>query len=264
MESIVPILMRIALKCAYDGIEYHGYARQPDVPTVENDIIQVLKENQYISDPKKNIFQSASRTDKGVSSLGNIISFNTTRDSKHILDEINECTNLIFYGKTYVNDTFYPRYAYYRHYRYYLPHYSCDKDTLIHILSLFVGTHDFTNFSRLEPMKNPIRTIENIILQESESFFIIDFFAQTYLWQQIRRIISSIHRINRQKIKASDIKNALEHPETPIDYGVAPANLLILSEVYYKQISFDINPMYEKKKKQLEERLLHRFKSLVF
>ena len=256
--------MRIALKCAYDGLEYHGYARQPDVPTIENDIIQVLKENQYISSPKTNIFQSASRTDKGVSSLGNIVSFNPIRDTTQILEEINNHVNLIFYGKTEVPEDFYPRYAHYRQYRYYLPINSIDREQLLSILSLFIGTHDFTNFSRLEPMKNPTRTIENILLQESDSFFIIDFFAQTYLWQQIRRMISTINKVSKQKITLIDIKNALKHPENSIDYGVAPAQFLILIDVQYKQVSFDINPRYEKKKRRLEERVLHRFKSLVF
>ena len=37
--------MRIALKFAYNGIEFQGYARQPKLKTVEGEIIDSLIQN---------------------------------------------------------------------------------------------------------------------------------------------------------------------------------------------------------------------------
>ena len=69
--------MRIAVKFAYDGRKFYGFARQPRLKTVEENILNILVENGFIKDPKESHFRSASRTDKGVSALGNVIAFNT-------------------------------------------------------------------------------------------------------------------------------------------------------------------------------------------
>jgi len=37
-----------------------------------------------------------------------------------------------------------------------------------------------------------------------------------------------------------NIKDALEHPDLTVDFGLAPADHLILLDVYYKQIEFPI------------------------
>ncbi len=56
------------LKFAYDGTKFYGYQRQPDKPTVEGEIISVLRDSGLDATIK-----SASRTDRGVSALGNVI-----------------------------------------------------------------------------------------------------------------------------------------------------------------------------------------------
>ena len=40
--------MRIALKFAYNGQNFYGYARQPNLRTVEGEIIDLLVETGYI------------------------------------------------------------------------------------------------------------------------------------------------------------------------------------------------------------------------
>jgi len=40
--------MRLALKIAYDGRAYHGYARQPNVKTIEGEIIHAQFEIKAI------------------------------------------------------------------------------------------------------------------------------------------------------------------------------------------------------------------------
>ena len=42
--------MRIALKFAYDGRNFHGYARQPQLKTVEGEIIKALIKHGFIED----------------------------------------------------------------------------------------------------------------------------------------------------------------------------------------------------------------------
>ena len=41
-------MMRIGLKFAYDGSKFHGYARQPNLRTIEGELIKALIKNGFI------------------------------------------------------------------------------------------------------------------------------------------------------------------------------------------------------------------------
>jgi len=61
--------MHIAVKFAYDGRKYFGFARQPNLKTIEGEILTVLIRNGLIDDVITSQFRYTSRTDKGVSAL---------------------------------------------------------------------------------------------------------------------------------------------------------------------------------------------------
>ena len=226
--------MRIALKFAYNGIEFQGYARQPKLKTVEGEIIDSLIQNNIINDVKESKFRSTSRTDKGTSALGNVIAFNTLLTKNLVFKKLrNNKKSILFYGIKNVEPDFYPRYAKLRIYSYYLKKQDFDIEKIIDISSIFLGEHNFSNFARVEADKNPIRTIENIVLTEQDYFFIIDFYAQTFLWHQIRRIISAIVKFASKKLTKEKIEEALNNPNVKVDYGLAPAEPLILKDVFY-------------------------------
>ena len=252
--------MRIALKFAYNGKQFHGYARQPKMKTVEGSIIDLLKENGYIRDTKNAQFQSASRTDKAVSALGNVISFNTdTIDT--IFRDLNINDNIIFYGIKKVEDDFYPRYAKLRIYSYYLKKNAFKIDKIMKTLRQFIGTYDFSNFARVEPHKNPIRTIDSITGKVSADIILIDFYAQTYLWHQIRRIMAAVLKVQEKKITNEQIIDALLHPEKKVDFGLARSESLLLIDVLY-HFSFDVHDPSLKKKDELEKKLINEIKCL--
>ena len=80
--------MRLAFKFAYDGRKFSGYARQPNLQTIEGELIKTLIQHGFIKDTKQSHFRSASRTDKGVSALGNVIAFNTDCTKNIIIEEL--------------------------------------------------------------------------------------------------------------------------------------------------------------------------------
>jgi len=248
--------MRIALKFSYDGGVFHGYARQPNLKTVEGEIIEKITKNNIIEDLKTSIFRTASRTDKGVSAAGNVIAFNTKHFEKKMLDELNKENDcILFYSYKIVDDDFYPRYARLRQYRYYLDVKNLDAEKIIHALSFFTGEHDFSNFARVETGKNPIKTVDNIIYFFNDDFLIVDFFAQTFLWNQIRRIISAVEKIGCGKIKEEEIINALNNPKKIVDLGIAPPEPLILKDVFY-EFEFENHIKYFKKLIELENKIV--------
>ena len=248
--------MRIALKFAYNGRNFYGYARQPNLNTVEGEIIKALISKDIIKDTKKSLFRSASRTDKKVSALCNVISFNSLKKSKKIFPLLsNYSEDIIFYGIKKLKDDFNPRYAKYRHYRYYLKIENLDLEKIFGTLELFTGKHDFSNFARVERYKNPVRVIENIVCEIQKKYLIIDFFAPNFLWNQIRRIVSAAVKVGKDKIKKEDVKNALYNPDKNVDFNVVKPSPLILKDIFY-DFKFDVFPSELKKVKKLEEKII--------
>lgn len=247
--------MRIAIKFAYNGRAFYGYARQPELKTVEGEIINSLVKHSIIEDSKEAVFRSASRTDKGVSALGNVIAFNTDASKKRILQDLSDTIpNIIFYGIALVESNFYPRHANQRIYRYHLKKIYLGVDQIISALSLFTGEHDFTNFARIEEFKDPIRTIDNIIITENDNFLIIDFYAQTFLWHQIRRIISSVQKTGIGKLEKEQILEAINNPNKVFDFGLALAEPLILRDINY-DFEFQCDNALLKKVTDLENKI---------
>jgi tRNA pseudouridine38-40 synthase len=233
--------MRVAIKFAYDGRNFQGYARQPNLTTVEGEIIKSLVEQRIIDDAKKSLFRSASRTDKGVSALGNVVAFNAYVDANQILEILSGISpSLAAYGKKEVDSDFNPRYAKLRRYRYHLPASNLDTEEIISALPCFTGTHNFSNFSKLESFRDPVRNIESIDFKLEDNLLILDFSAQTFIWHQIRRIISALIKVGKQKISKEQIIEALDNHNKKVDYGLAPAEPLILMDVVY-DFDFEYN-----------------------
>jgi tRNA pseudouridine38-40 synthase len=239
--------MRIAIRFAYDGREFHGYARQPQLKTVEGEFIKALIKHGFIENTEESYFRSASRTDKEVSALCNVVAFNTNTSKKRILQEISDdFTSIILYGIKDVKSEFNPRYAKLRQYRYCLPVANLDIEKIISTSASFTGEHDFSNFAKLESFKDPVRPIDNIVLTSEDDFLIVDFYAQTFLRHQIRRIMAALIKIGNSKIEKEQIIEALNNPNKNVDFGLAPAEPLILKDIVYDfEFEYDKKLLYK-------------------
>jgi len=248
--------LRYAVKFAYNGLGFHGYARQPNLKTIEGEIIKSFIKNGFFEDTKEANFRSASRTDKDVSALGNVIAFNSDQSKNDMISYLQELEDeIIFYGIKEVKDDFNPRFAKLRFYRYYLKIDDFDVDKIINVLSCFTGKHDFSNFAKIEEFKNPIRVIENIVCEKSNDLFKIDFFAPNFLWSQIRRIISSICKVSAEKISKEEVIEALNNPDRIVDFGLAKAKPLILKDIFY-DFEFEIYKKQLSKINDLERKIM--------
>jgi len=248
--------MRVALKFAYNGRNFSGYARQPGQRTVEQALLDILVHQGSFEDAKTSCFRTASRTDRGVSALGNVCAFDTMMSSQEILGRLSKNTSELFlYGVHEVTSDFYPRHARQRQYRYYLLKQELDVDMMLSAAGLFTGEHNFQNFARIEPLKNPVRVLDNITVTETKKFFIFDFYAQTFLWNQIRRIVSAIQKAGDGTLSLEEIRHALSHPEKKVDYQVAASEPLFLTDVTY-DFSFEYIKDYKKKLLRFEKTIV--------
>ncbi len=229
--------MRVALKVGYDGSRFWGYQRQPDVRTVEGDIIVALKRTRMVRGVKESNFQSSSRTDRGASAIGNVLSFDTDFRTNEILQALNsKLEDIYFWGIAEVEDGFNPRHARQRWYRFHLGS-DLDLEALKEASSIFVGEHDFKAFCR-KSEKSTVREIDSIQLKKGKNFIYFDIKAQSFLWNMVRRIVSAVVGHARGEFSKRAISEALSGKA--LDLGLAPPHPLILMDVSY-DFRFDVN-----------------------
>ena len=219
----------MAVKLAYDGSKFYGFQRQPRRRTVEGDLIDSLVSLGAIESSKAGRFQSSSRTDRGVSALANVVAFDTDFPPGGLCSAINsKMEDSWAYAVSNVPSDFNPRWARERWYRYHLPRVGQDLLLMRRLLARFEGTHDFTSFSRRDE-RDPVRTIDAIQVSDSERFIIIDFRAENFLWNMIRRIVWMVDAGSRGLIRADQV--GPEVVAQPRRVGLAPAESLVLMDI---------------------------------
>ena len=89
---------------------------------------------------------------------------------------------------------------------------------------MFVGEHDFTNFSKYDQKKNPFREILRLEVNEIENCFIFDVVGKSFLRQMVRRIAKSILDVGLSKISLDQIEKFLNNSEK-LHNKIGPAPL---------------------------------------
>ena len=245
--------MPLAFKFGYNGRNFDGYAYQniPDPPkTVELSILEALstvmdrgKEDLGVFH-KDMSFRSASRTDKGVSALGNVISFETDRDPEEMAKALNSLVKgCFFWSFAKVGKEFRPRKASSRWYRYHLSGDFQDYELrrMVNTANLFFGEHDFRNFCKKDQSdddKTTVREIFDIDVELEGGNVIIDIKANGFLWHMVRKIVWTLERSARDDIAMAEVYNHLDEGADSLNIGLAPAEPLVLMDVEYEGIEF--------------------------
>lgn len=222
--------MRVALKIAYDGRAFYGHQRQPDARTVEGECLAALKGATIIRDPKEAFFRSASRTDRGVSAVGNVIAFNTRFPAPDaVVGAFNDRARDVWaWAAVVVPERFHPRHAVERWYRYHL-HGAPSLDALKEAAALFVGEHDFRSFTS-DPPRGKFR-VSRIDVNRRGELTTIDLRAPSFRRGMIRRIVAAMVGHSDGEVALEEIRAALRG--TKHDFGMVPAEPLFLMDVMY-------------------------------
>lgn len=221
--------MRVALKIAYEGRSFFGQQRQPNVRTVEGECIAALRSAKIIDDPADAHFRSASRTDRGVSALGNVIAFDTSLPPAAVLGAFNGKVHDVWaWAATAVPDAFNPRHAVERWYRYHLFE-PLPLDRLREAAALFVGSHDFRWFSPDRPMAPLVMDRVDVAVDGAQ--IVVDLRAHSFRRSLVRRIVAAIGAFARGEAGRSEIEAALRGERH--DFGSVPPEPLFLMEVRY-------------------------------
>lgn len=282
--------VRLAFRIGYLGDAYHGSQIQPDVSTVQGELIRVFRSLKWL-DPQEerhNLVLS-SRTDAGVHVRvnGGVVRIErelwealTPRKMVRALDD-RLPQDIAFLDVKEVDEDWNPRMAEYRVYRYRLECIEFWQDpgeVFNEWLAMFVGTYDARNFARLEEGKNPIRTIRSCEAWRVDGRVVgFEIVGEAFLWNQVRRTAMALHRMCIGEISPEAVREALNHPEKEADFGVAPPDWLVLWGVHWEHLPLDstavdiqcfsappVGPAVERTmRKRWREAAKHEMKSLL-
>ncbi len=221
--------MRVALKIGYDGRAFYGHQRQPDRRTVEGECLAALREAKILRDPREAYFRSASRTDRGVSAIGNVIAFNTSFDPQAVLGAFNDRARDVWaWAVAHVADSFHPRHAVERWYRYHL-FADLSLRALRKAAATFVGEHDFSSFTSDRP-QGPM-TIDGIHVSRDRRAILVDIRAGSFRRGMVRRIVSAAVGCAKGVVREEEIHSALRGAR--MDFGTVRPEPLFLMDVRY-------------------------------
>lgn len=220
---------RVAIKFAYDGANFFGFQRQPGKVTVEGELVTALAKIGAIKSPRECGYRSSSRTDRGVSAMGNIVSVQTAFPVSEICSATNsELEDVWTYSAVEVPDSFNPRAAVQRWYRYYLAKSGQDQPMMEKIADKFVGVHDFSGYARKDK-RNPMRKIDSIDISDSGMFFSIDFRAESFLWNMVRRVVWMMNEGGSGRMPLDSIGPG--SARKPARVGLSPPEYLVLMDI---------------------------------
>ncbi|MBR9681847.1 MAG: hypothetical protein GOV00_03545 [Candidatus Altiarchaeota archaeon] len=172
----------ILFKIAYLGWKFHGSQIQPDCRTVEGHLNDTLRDLGVFSERKG----MASRTDAGVSALSNVFGYLGRLPSITALNYALDGVTVSAVAE--VPDDFYMRGANSRKYRYFLM--GDYPDEKVDALKQFEGTHDFREYTK--DKTNTVGTIDHIAVEKIPGGWQLDFEANKFFWNQIRRLVGTI------------------------------------------------------------------------
>ena len=218
------------MKFGYDGATFHGLARQPGLRTVEGEVVVALTRASAIHALRSSRFQSASRTDRGVSALGNVVAFDSLLAPIATVRAFNRRARGVWaWAVAEVPSSFNPRHARERWYEYRLPR-SLDESRLAEALRTFVGEHDFQNFTR--GREQSVLRIDKASVRRNGGSIVLEFGAPRFAWNLVRRFVAAALYVESGAGSVRDLERALE-PETRSDFGLAPPEPLVLVDVLY-------------------------------
>lgn len=232
------VVWHAAVKLAYDGRAFMGSQRQPGERTVESELIAALLKIGAIGSVAASRFRVASRTDRGVSALGNVVAFDTDFPRDALLRALNSAVRDIYvYGVAEVSPAFSPRRACGRWYRYILPARGLDVEAVEECGKVFEGRHDFRRFCKPDG-RSTVKTLESISVREADGMLVIDLRAREFLRNMVRRMVAAMVEVGNQRVTVDEVRSALEGRD--VSFGLAPAEGLTLMDVAY-----DVNFLIE-------------------
>jgi tRNA pseudouridine38-40 synthase len=248
------------LTIAYDGTDFHGWQIQAEKPTIQGEIVNVLRrltqEHVYL--------HGAGRTDAGVHALGQVGSFRT--QSALSAEEFQRALNALLPqtirigGSEEVGPDFDARWSArgkiyrYRIYRgkvvppmiwRYVLHYPfpLEEEAMREAAARFVGTHDFASFAastgseeddKERSSEREIFATELVRSSDNEEL-VFTVRGRSFLRYMVRKMVGTLLDVGRGRLKPEDIDRLFELRDRSKSGPTVPPQGLVMVEVQHEE-----------------------------
>lgn len=244
--------MNLRLDISYDGAPFHGFARQPNVTTVQGDLEDALS-RLFRTDVET---VGAGRTDAGVHALGQVVSVDAPDDTdeRKIRDALNAmlAPSIAVSAVSRVDDDFHARFsALSRMYVYAIlvsevPDPFLARTTLYHPEPLDVaamneaagaltGPRDFTSFGRVPDGGSPERLLYDLKCWRTGDLVRVRARANAFIQQMVRSLVGTLVYVGEGRRSPDEMRSILEAKDRSAAGPVAPPHGLCLVSVEYEE-----------------------------
>ncbi len=236
----------------YDGASYHGWQRQKNDRTIQEEIEKAL----FTMTGKKIALTASGRTDAGVHALGQVANFNCDTDlsSQAFQNGLNSLTrnDIVIISCDIVDENFHSRFdaksktynyrilnrnlpvAINRQYAWFIKK-KLDLDAMQLSVRHIIGAHDFKAFEGTgSPRSHTTRRVFKAeIAEQGNGLIVIEIKADGFLRFMVRNIIGTLVDVGLGKITSDDFKEILLSKDRSMAGATAPPQGLFLMKVKY-------------------------------
>lgn len=244
------MLKRYAVKLYYDGKNFYGFQLQKDRRTIAGEIFSAFVRSKLIVKPENAFFQAASRTDRGVSALGQTIAFNT--EEKFSLKRINAFLPPDMYAWAWVEVplNFNPRReAEERTYVYVYPYRGENLEKMRKVAKILKKNLVFGSYMGGDGKVYP-RTLKDLSLTLTGECILFSFTSKSFVRGLVRKLTNLLLKVGQEKFSLNQLNQNLNYENLKQKIPPAPAENLLLLEVKY---GFKFNVDENSKKKLLDK-----------
>lgn len=244
-------MKRILLVIEYDGTNYSGWQKQPNVKTIQGEIENAIFRAIGV---EVEIFGSG-RTDAGVHGMHQTAHFDLKEPvpTSKIAEILNNVLppDIVIISAEEVDKDFHARFSIKKKVYLYKIYNSeiknaflanrmawvkkeLDVDLLNKAASILIGEHDFRGFCSANTCTTSfVRTIFDIQIEKQEEFVYVEVYGNGFLYNMVRIIVGTMVDYALGKIKIEDIKKALREGDRTKSGQTMPACGLYLKNTIY-------------------------------
>lgn len=238
----------VRLDIAYDGTGFHGFARQPNVRTVQGELEDALERilgRRYET-------TGAGRTDAGVHARHQIVTFETAEPPD--LERLRKSLDRMLGGEVSVlsaseapegfNARFSPSWRAYRYFvdprpatdpltRNWVWHLGrpLDLEAMNVAASGFVGEHDFASFCRQRPGATTVRQVFEAGWWTEDHRVVFGVKARAFCHQMVRSLVGFCIDVGLGRRRAEEVEEVIAARDRQKVGTIAPPHGLVLWEV---------------------------------
>ena len=240
---------------AYDGADFHGFARNPGVPTVAGALSDALA--NVLGHPVDLV--CAGRTDRGVHARGQVVSFNADAeraDPVHLVRALNRmCGPRIAVSRAGIESADFDA----RHsctgrvYRYRVLNSPVpdpltaglcwhverplDLGAMRTAADRLLGSHDFSSFCRRNPSRpdqSMVRTVRRAVWWLEGDIAVFEIEARAFCHQMVRSLVALLVSVGLGRHKPSDVGAIIAVRDRAATPSPAPPHGLVLWAALYE------------------------------